>query len=76
MSDNCMKLKSKCVAPTSEEKQVMIRMVSHNVKGFVNTGQPLSYTSDMPDSDNNMIEMMRIDGTQVPRRLTEGLERG
>jgi hypothetical protein len=51
-------------------------MVSHNVKGFVNTGQPLSYTSDMPDSDNNMIEMMRIDITQVPRRLTEGLERG
>jgi hypothetical protein len=50
-------------------------MVSHNVKGFV-TGQPLSYTSDMPDSDNNMIEMMRLDGTQVPRRLTEGLERG
>ncbi|EFX61985.1 hypothetical protein DAPPUDRAFT_320336 [Daphnia pulex] len=32
-------------------------------------------TSDMPDSDNNMIEMMRIDGTQVSRRLTEGLER-
>ncbi len=42
MSDNCMKLKSKCVAPTSEEKQVMIRMVSHNVKGFV-AGQPLSH---------------------------------